>query len=603
MNEVAARSSSESRNADAPTPSSQPVRNLVICCDGTGNVWGNEQDTNVVRLVRACAKTSSQIVYYDPGVGTASEFPGIGWFEAFKVRIQRLIGLAFGGGIYADIGSAYAFLIRNYREGDRIWVFGFSRGAFTARAVAGMVNLFGVVRPAGEVMIPVLLRIYFSDRSVANAQKHTRQQLADDIRRNFADEPGSTARVYFTGVWDTVESVGGLRMIRISSSTSTVGKAFDHVRHAVAAAEYRAKYEPRLYPDPNRDEPGWVEIQPDGSGELEVGRDKPAGPGQFEYRPGLKQLYFPGAHSDVGGSYEDRGLSDCSLAWMLHEAKAKGLDLLDGHDEEINPLPEALAHDQVSTGWTGMLWALTGLRRRAPAAPALQHSSLRERLAAGLEDGLAQPPLQRSKPFWLALVLVVLTLWMVAAQTGGLNPGKGTSAFDLLWQQLTAFSAGARERLHAIYAGQASKVLLMDLAVILSYSYLGCILVAWSVRRLRYWHLGVPADARSWWAGGRKAHYRLWQLALFVLLAAPLADLLENGLTYHCFGAGCGGMAGLSLSLATLVKVLALVAVLALVVFAAILGRRQPGVARVVPAAPTPEADMDDAATRDNRDS
>ena len=318
MGEVEARSSSESGHAEAPTPSNPRARNLVICCDGTGNVWGNEQDTNVVRLVRACAKTPSQIVYYDPGVGTASEFPGIGWFEAFKVRIQRLIGLAFGGGIYTDIGSAYAFLIRNYREGDRIWVFGFSRGAFTARAVAGMVNLFGVVRPAGEVMIPVLLRIYFSDRSVEDKHMRNRQQLANDIRCNFADEPGSTARVYFTGVWDTVESVGGLRMIRISSSTSTVGKAFDHVRHAVAAAEYRAKYEPRLYPDPNRDEPGWVEILPDG-GELEVGKVKPADDGTFEYRPGLKQLYFPGAHSDVGGSYDDRGLSDCSLKWMLDE--------------------------------------------------------------------------------------------------------------------------------------------------------------------------------------------------------------------------------------------------------------------------------------------
>ena len=82
-------------------------RNLVVCCDGTGHVWGEGRDTNVVRLVRACVKDAQQVVYYDPGVGTVAGMPPVGWVEAWAWRLRLLRQRALGSGIHENIASAY----------------------------------------------------------------------------------------------------------------------------------------------------------------------------------------------------------------------------------------------------------------------------------------------------------------------------------------------------------------------------------------------------------------------------------------------------------------------------------------------------------------
>jgi uncharacterized protein (DUF2235 family) len=126
-------------------------RNLIVCFDGTNNQFG-AHDTNVVRLVQALERFGErQLVYYDPGVGTLPE-PGL--LAQVASRVSELVGLAFGVGLVGKIERAYAFLMRNWQPGDRVFLFGFSRGAYTARALAGLLHMFGLLRPSHENLLP-----------------------------------------------------------------------------------------------------------------------------------------------------------------------------------------------------------------------------------------------------------------------------------------------------------------------------------------------------------------------------------------------------------------------------------------------------------------
>jgi uncharacterized protein (DUF2235 family) len=483
------------------TENSSP-RNLVVCCDGTGNVWGNSHDTNVVKLARECVKDNHQIIYYDPGVGTASGFPPVGVIDELVFKVKLLVGLAMGGGIYENIGNAYGFLVANYRPGDRIFLFGFSRGAFTARSVSGMVNLFGIVRPAGEVMIPTLLRIYFSDADAEKNEVPTRDQLANDIRQNFTDPVGHEARVYFIGVWDTVATVGGLRSRTISSNASTANKRFDHVRHAVSDGEYRATYAPRLYEGANRDSPGYDQTST----------------GAREYRPSLKQLWFPGVHSDVGGSYAQAGLSDVALSWMLDEARALGLRLHEKPVQVLHPDPMACAHDQAFAGATGPWWALTGLQRRALESVTLWHQSLREREAKPQLSPVTYKALWKNPVFVLPLLAALALLGVESWLLAGVSPAEGTGASDLVKMQLLAFRL---DHQHGIaYAGHLATILWLDVLLILAYAHVLCVGCVYTVKRLRDWHADSPATHRALRVG-------LW----LALLVAPIANIAQDLLT------------------------------------------------------------------------
>ena len=152
--------------ADSVCPTvKQTGRNLVVCCDGTGNIWKPGPDkTNVAKLFEVLEKSNSQITYYDPGVGTpdgalsGDEGGGI----PYRETLRRLGGLAWGDGVWTNVAEAYTFLLRNYQHGDRIFLFGFSRGAFTARAVSGLIHMFGLLREGHENLIPSILRVYRS---------------------------------------------------------------------------------------------------------------------------------------------------------------------------------------------------------------------------------------------------------------------------------------------------------------------------------------------------------------------------------------------------------------------------------------------------------
>jgi hypothetical protein len=371
------------QRAEVSPPGAQRPRNLILCCDGTGNIWGNGHDTNVVKLVRLLQKDDQQLVCYDPGVGTTDNFPPVGLWNRVKENVRRIVGLAFADGVYDSIGRGYQFLVDNYREGDRICVFGFSRGAFVARSIAGIVNEFGVVQVGARTLIALIVRTYFMKPGGRSSKvDKSRGEVAADIRRNFCSPAGSQAYVHFVGVWDTVASVG-LLGLRIKTDTNVRTRNYEHVRHAVALDETRWKYSPRLYTD-------------DGP---------PLRPGQT-----YKQYWFNGCHSDVGGSYAEAALSDIPLRWMIDEAAAAGVDLRFDQQSvrQISGDPNGLLHDEpFSSPW----WTLVGLCRRDEPRGGVDHPSVTNRGPGGQT---VWKPLWRLPRFW-ALAAATLVLWAIPA--------------------------------------------------------------------------------------------------------------------------------------------------------------------------------------------
>lgn len=173
-------------------------RQIVLLCDGTNNnLTGQHEDTNVVKLCALLAADADprRLVFYDPGVGNPGELPGATTWDQFRRTLDRVSALAFGRGVYENMVESYLFVMRHYRPGDQIFIFGFSRGAFTARSVAGLVNLFGILRPHMESMLPTLLHVYFADRGnspqwQAICDQTSRLFTNDDARR--VDIPGRT---------------------------------------------------------------------------------------------------------------------------------------------------------------------------------------------------------------------------------------------------------------------------------------------------------------------------------------------------------------------------------------------------------------------------
>jgi uncharacterized protein (DUF2235 family) len=294
-------------------------RQLVVLCDGTSNSVGMGQGTNVFRMLSVLqVKDPSKVVFYDPGVGSPSYAPETTWVEKAKQFKNRIQGLAFGNGVFENIAQAYEFLMREYREGDEIYVMGFSRGAFTARAVVGMVNAFGLLPMHSNNLLPMLLHVYFtetdampkrSQEEIHLPPKRTRQVLIDKVRDNNIPENRRDITVQFVGVWDTVATLGIPPLDRqisvVAKMTDQQGrpKKFRHVRQALALDEQRVMFKPRPYQDKD----------------IPFDHNDP-------HKQSLAQRWFPGSHCDVGGTHWDNSaISESAMAWLLSEAAQCGL--------------------------------------------------------------------------------------------------------------------------------------------------------------------------------------------------------------------------------------------------------------------------------------
>jgi uncharacterized protein (DUF2235 family) len=349
------------------------AKNIVICCDGTGNEFGT-QNSNVVKLYSVLDNGADQAAYYHPGVGT------IGAQAALTRAAKwwtRMIGLAFGYGISENIADAYQFLMQVYEDGDRVFVFGFSRGAYTARALCGLLYMVGLLTRGNDSMIPYAIRLF--------RREPPPLALAAEFKRVFARE----CRPHFLGVWDTVSSVGWVyNAVRFPFTRSNPGLRI--VRHALAIDECRVLYRHNPF--------------------------APPGPGQD-----IQQVWFAGAHSDVGGSYDEAesGLSKIALRWMLAQAEGAGLhvdavkkaEMLGAAASYAPPEAGAALHVSLYRWWHLAEWLPKlvagrgvrrlrinrGRRRRVPPT-ALVHESVIERLALpSTPEIIGTPPHQRRR--------------------------------------------------------------------------------------------------------------------------------------------------------------------------------------------------------------
>lgn len=267
-------------------------RHIVICCDGTGNEFG-VQNSNVVKLYRMLLCNQDQIAYYHPGVGTMgarNALSGIGkWWT-------KVSGLAFGYGISDNIADLYQFLMKTFEPGDQVYVFGFSRGAYTARALCGMLHCVGLLTVGNESLIPYAIRMLKS--------KPITFAVAADFKKTFSRD----CKPRFVGLWDTVNSVGWIyQPVHFPFTNATHNPDFELVRHAISIDERRAFFRQNLFGTPHN-------------------------PNQD-----VQEVWFAGVHSDVGGSYpeSESQLSKLALKWIVCEAENAGLIIDPNRKDEI----------------------------------------------------------------------------------------------------------------------------------------------------------------------------------------------------------------------------------------------------------------------------
>jgi uncharacterized protein (DUF2235 family) len=270
------------------------MKRIIICCDGTWNsadetTKGVACATNVAKIAQLVTPTSQdaqnnvihQVIYYHEGVGTGNE-------------IDKIEGGVFGVGLSDDIEHCYRFLVNNYNDGDELFLFGFSRGAYMARSLVGLIYNSGLLKKEHCDKFVLAYQIYKdrSDGTDADAP------LAITFRKQFCWENVS---IKFLGVWDTVGSLGvpdfvlsrllGNEWNFHDISLSPIVKS---ASHALAIDEKREDFKPSPWDKANDAD--------------------------------FQQVWFAGVHSDIGGGYPETGLSDITLNWMISQAKARGLN-------------------------------------------------------------------------------------------------------------------------------------------------------------------------------------------------------------------------------------------------------------------------------------
>lgn len=259
------------------------MKRIVICADGTWQSPESDDPTHVMRLARGIAPQggdgSSQVVFYDWGIGTEGD---------------RISGGATGAGIDKNIMDCYRFIVHNYDPHDQLFLFGFSRGAYTVRSLAGLIRNCGVLRREHAGRTGAAYELY-RQRTPGSAPGEAR---AAKFRKDFA--VADATPIEFVGVWDTVGALGipapflgTLGTGRYLFHDTEPSRIIRHARHAVAIDESRQDFEPALWSP-------------------KEGID-------------LLQVWFAGVHTDIGGGYGERALGDWAGVWLAKEAAAFGL--------------------------------------------------------------------------------------------------------------------------------------------------------------------------------------------------------------------------------------------------------------------------------------
>ncbi|NGO62675.1 DUF2235 domain-containing protein [Rhizobium daejeonense] len=341
-------------------------KNIVLLFDGTSNEIAADR-TNILRLFGTLRRTDRQLVYYDPGVGTFGADDS--WSRAWRKAVE-VWGLATGWGMDSNIKQAYRFIVENYEaaprdsdgkkigEDDRIFIFGFSRGAYTARVLAGFIHALGLIRREHLNLVDYAYRAY---KGIPDHQTHTPATPAPE--GSPAPSAFATMRLYertLKGIRPTIELLGLFDTVASVIEPGKVGIQFKthpftdrnpsvrYVRHAVAIDERRTMFRPELWP---ANQPFW-------GGPFRPPADRPMQPQD------VKEVWFTGVHGDIGGGYPEKqsALIKLPLAWMIRETKAMGLDystrtvnevVLGKNPEKDYVAPNAMAepHDSMNLAW------------------------------------------------------------------------------------------------------------------------------------------------------------------------------------------------------------------------------------------------------------
>ncbi len=278
-------------------------KNIVVFSDGTGQEGGKKYNTNVYKLFNMIEdRTSEQIAFYDRGLGT-------GW--------RKIAGNVSGMGISKNIMECYEFIFQNYTAGDRIYLFGFSRGAATVRSLSGFIHLFGILPKSRIDLIRQAYKIY----RISDSEKRE-NKAREFINKNHT----MWCRVTFLGVWDTVAALGvpsksidlildKLPFLRHKFHNFHLSPSVENAYHALAIDDERLTFHPVLWE-----------------------------PKKKSYQD-MKQVWFCGAHTDVGGGYKEQELSSIPLVWMMQMAVKHGLRIYPEHKVEINQDINGILHD------------------------------------------------------------------------------------------------------------------------------------------------------------------------------------------------------------------------------------------------------------------
>lgn len=314
-------------------------KKIVFCADGTWNhpkspVIVTPADTNVYKLFKTLAVTGTQVTFYDDGVG------------ADGTPIDRVVDGAIGEGLFQKIKDGYTAISHFYEKDDQIFIFGFSRGAYTARSLAGMIAICGLpTENFDQNLVPIAFRAY--------REKDNRASLLASLKNYSLYD----AKITMVGVWDTVGALGipiGFRDIdnAIYGFLDT-GLHPDVIAayHALSIDEHRCEFTPTLWTSP------------------------PA-PSQV-----VQQVWFAGVHSDVGGGYAECGLSDISLGWMLENAIKNGIEVVSDAAAQYKNIDAKHALDQAHESWSP-LWGFP--ERRSVPANAVIANSVDVRVSAGI---------------------------------------------------------------------------------------------------------------------------------------------------------------------------------------------------------------------------
>ncbi len=340
-----ARSEQARKSSSKVAVTEAMAKTIAILLDGTSNEIECDR-TNILRLYGTLEKDDRQLVLYDPGVGT---FGAEGAWSRLRRKGAEVWGLATGWGLDQNVKQAYRFLVENYQRGeggedrDKIAILGFSRGAYTARVLAGFLNAFGLMEPHQLNLLDYAYRAYKRIGEDGGGDAFKEIRLFDRIVN--PDHPP----IRFLGLFDTVASVieNGRAGIRLKSHAFTRNnRSVETVVHAVAIDEKRTMFQPQLWGDE---------------------REYHAGP--FDNGKGVPQdvheVWFAGGHGDVGGGYPEKESALCKvpLLWMIEHAKRCGLRfstrsvnslVYAKYDDTryVPPDPLGMVHNTMTAGWS-----------------------------------------------------------------------------------------------------------------------------------------------------------------------------------------------------------------------------------------------------------